>query len=255
VIFIRFSRTLRTLEDVRSSMTAVATVVAMLLLAVSSPAQQESRPDGFLRVQWHVVELPEPIHIRLEGYVYNTSPLRVSDVRLHVVERDSAAHEVGEAWGWVFGDVPAVDLEREALARAGFANELAELGVVVHEQHADGPGRRGWRHQHVVDRPRRPRSGPRPSGAAEDALMTQLRLATSPLVAGESTETSSGRAGRTLLTTLRTPSEEKSTFTHSPTVRPASICGSGALSSIPSDSWIKLSARSMKLTWAIFTPL
>ena len=88
-------------------MTAVATVVAMLLLAVSSPAQQESRPDGFLRVQWHVVELPEPIHIRLEGYVYNTSPLRVSDVRLHVVERDSAAREVGEAWGWVFGDVPA----------------------------------------------------------------------------------------------------------------------------------------------------
>jgi len=114
VIFIRFSRTLRTLEDVTvmqhragSSMTAVATVVAVLLLAVSSPAQPESRPDGFLRVQWHVVELPEPIHIRLEGYVYNTSPLRVSDVRLHVVERDSAAHEVGEAWGWVFGDVPA----------------------------------------------------------------------------------------------------------------------------------------------------
>jgi len=89
------------------SMSAVATVVVMLLLAVSSPAQQESRPDGFLRVQWHVVELPEPIHIRLEGYVYNTSPLRVTDVRLHVVERDSAAHAVGEAWGWVFGDVPA----------------------------------------------------------------------------------------------------------------------------------------------------
>jgi hypothetical protein len=82
-------------------MTAVAAVVATVLLAVSSPAQQESPPDGFLRVQWHVVELPEPIHIRLEGYVYNTSPLRVSDVRLHVVERDSAAHAVGEAWGWV----------------------------------------------------------------------------------------------------------------------------------------------------------
>ena len=88
-------------------MSVVATVVAMLLLAVSSPAQPESAPDGFLRVQWHVVELPEPIHIRLEGYVYNTSPLRVSDVRLHVVERDSAAQAVGEAWGWVFGDVPA----------------------------------------------------------------------------------------------------------------------------------------------------
>ena len=31
----------------------------------------------------------------------------MSDVRLQVVERDRAAHAVGEAWGWVFGDVPA----------------------------------------------------------------------------------------------------------------------------------------------------
>src|SRR4030095_12272379 len=112
----------------------------------------------------------------------------------------------------------AFDLEREALAREVFANELAELGVVVHEQHADGPGRRGLRHQTVGERLRRPRSGPRPSGAAEDPLVTQPRLATSPLIAGESTETSSERAGRTLLTTLRPPSEEKSTFTHSPTL-------------------------------------
>ena len=96
MIFIRFSRMLRTLEDVRSSMTAVATVVAMLLLAVSSPAQQESPPDGFLRVQWHVVELPEPIHIRLEGYVYNTSPLRVSDVRHQHERRPEPEHHLQE---------------------------------------------------------------------------------------------------------------------------------------------------------------
>ena len=31
----------------------------------------------------------------------------MSDVRLRVVERDSGAHPVGEAWGWVFGDAPA----------------------------------------------------------------------------------------------------------------------------------------------------
>jgi hypothetical protein len=113
VIFIGFSRALRTLEAVmrairgRSALTVMVTVVVVVLLAVSSPAQEENRSDGFWRVQWHVVELPEPIHIRLEGYVYNTSPIRVSDVRLHVVERDRAAHAVGEAWGWVFGDVPA----------------------------------------------------------------------------------------------------------------------------------------------------
>jgi len=107
VSFIGLSRVLRMLEAMRNSMTAAATMVAILLLAVSSPAQEENRSDGFLRVQWHVVELSQPFRIRLEGYVYNASPVRVSDVRLHVVERDGAAHAVGEAWGWVFGDVPA----------------------------------------------------------------------------------------------------------------------------------------------------
>jgi hypothetical protein len=33
--------------------------------------------------------------------------VRITDVRLHVVERDGAARPVAEAWGWVFGDVPA----------------------------------------------------------------------------------------------------------------------------------------------------
>lgn len=86
-----------------------ATVLIVVLLAALSPAQEATPSGSFLRVQWHVIELPEPVHIKLEGYVYNDSPIRVTDVRLHVVERDSAARAVGEAWGWVFGDVPARD--------------------------------------------------------------------------------------------------------------------------------------------------
>jgi hypothetical protein len=90
----------------RSTLAAVAAVV-VVLLAGSSPAQETAGSLGFLRVQWHVTRLLQPVPIKLEGYVYNDSPIRVTDVRLHVVERDSAARPVGEAWGWVFGDVPA----------------------------------------------------------------------------------------------------------------------------------------------------
>jgi len=80
---------------------------AVLALATAGAAEEAPGAGGFLRVQWHVAELREPVHLKLEGYVYNASSIRVTAVRLHVVERDGAARPVGEAWGWVFGDVPA----------------------------------------------------------------------------------------------------------------------------------------------------
>lgn len=86
-------------------MAGIVTAVAVLSPAAMSAAPDEAPPD-FLRVEWHVVQRQEPIQFRIEGYVYNNSAMRVSDVRLHVVERDSGARPVGEAWGWVFGDVP-----------------------------------------------------------------------------------------------------------------------------------------------------
>jgi hypothetical protein len=91
----------------RPALAALATVLIVVLVAAPSPAQEAARSASFLRVQWHVTTLSRPTHIRLEGYVYNDSQVRVTDVRLHVVERDRAARAVGEAWGWVFGDVPA----------------------------------------------------------------------------------------------------------------------------------------------------
>ena len=87
----------------RPALASMATAAVVVLLAVSSSAQEVTT----LKVQWHVTQLQSPSRTRLEGYVYNVSNVRVSDVRLHVVERDGAAHVVGEAWGWVFGDVPA----------------------------------------------------------------------------------------------------------------------------------------------------
>jgi hypothetical protein len=86
---------------------AVAAAAIVGLMAASSLAEEMPPAAGFLRVQWHVTQLREPVHFKLEGYVYNDSPIRVTDVRLHVVARNSAARAVGEAWGWVVGDVPA----------------------------------------------------------------------------------------------------------------------------------------------------
>jgi hypothetical protein len=89
---------------------ALAGAAAVLFLTIASSAAQEpNRSDSFLRVEWHVTQLPEPTRTRLEGYVYNDSPIRITDVRLHVVERDGASHPIGESWGWVFGDIPARD--------------------------------------------------------------------------------------------------------------------------------------------------
>jgi hypothetical protein len=83
MVFITFSRAVRTLEIVMSkrhrahqAMTGIAMAVAILLPAATSAAPDEGQPD-FLRIEWHVVQ------------------------------RDSGARPVGEAWGWVFGDVPA----------------------------------------------------------------------------------------------------------------------------------------------------
>jgi hypothetical protein len=85
----------------------MATAAVIVLLVASSRAQVPHPSDGFLRAQWHVTELSRLSGPRLEGYVYNDSSIRITDVRLHVVERDGAAHPIAEAWGWVFGDIPA----------------------------------------------------------------------------------------------------------------------------------------------------
>ena len=121
MIFIGFSRAAHTLDTVMRTRSecpwgravrAVAArvlpaAVVLLVLAAAPGSAQEPSADGFLRVQWHVTQLTEPTRTRLEGYVFNDSHVRITDVRVRVVERDGAARPVAEAWGWVFGDVPA----------------------------------------------------------------------------------------------------------------------------------------------------
>ena len=76
---------------------AVVAAVAFLTLPAIGAAEEAPGAGGFLRVQWHVTELREPVPLELEGYVYNSSSIRVTDVRLHVVERDRAARPVGRS--------------------------------------------------------------------------------------------------------------------------------------------------------------
>lgn len=46
---------------------AVAAAAIIGLTAVSSPAGEATPPAGFLRVEYHVTELREPVHFKLEG--------------------------------------------------------------------------------------------------------------------------------------------------------------------------------------------
>jgi hypothetical protein len=121
VIFIELSRGPHTLDTVMAkrgerawgpairgaAARVLPAAIVVLVLTAAPGSAQEPRVGGFLRVQWHVTQLTEPTRTRLEGYVFNDSHVRITDVRLHVVERDGASRPVAEAWAWVFGDVPA----------------------------------------------------------------------------------------------------------------------------------------------------
>jgi hypothetical protein len=86
-------------------------VAAAVVFAAGAPTEPggaiELAPAGSaFRVEWNVPPLP-PSRAKLEGYVYNDSLYRVTNVRLRVVALDGSGDAEGETWGWVFGDVPA----------------------------------------------------------------------------------------------------------------------------------------------------
>ena len=113
----------------RGSVLALATTVVMAAGVLMAPAdaQELAAAGGFFRAAWSVPALPRPL-TKIEGYIYNDSRWRVTDVRLRIVSLDRAGHAVGETSGWVFGDIPAG-------GRAYFAVPLTEpastYGVTV----------------------------------------------------------------------------------------------------------------------------
>src|SRR4030095_10825185 len=86
----------------RRTMLATILVLTVGLLVGPSVAEELVTAGGFFRAAWGVPPLPHSL-TKIEGYIYNDSRLRVTDVRLRVVSHDSAGRDVGETLGWVFG--------------------------------------------------------------------------------------------------------------------------------------------------------
>ena len=64
-------------------------------------AYRTTLPDA-LEIESTVTTVPYP---RVEGYVKNRSLYNLQNVRLHVAVLDDGGKTVGEAAGWVFGNV------------------------------------------------------------------------------------------------------------------------------------------------------
>ena len=83
---------------------ALAQLFVLLTTAASGQSHGES-PNGWFRVSWAPQlngATPTP---RIEAYVHNDSPYRVTDVRLQVEGLDADNHPVGQRGAWALGDI------------------------------------------------------------------------------------------------------------------------------------------------------
>ena len=91
---------------VRSS-TALAlmlSAVGLAVLGLIGSATAQELVANSLRVEWQrTISLQgRPV---IAGYVYNDSSFRIGGVRLRVEILDSSNQVVGEAFGWVYGNI------------------------------------------------------------------------------------------------------------------------------------------------------
>ena len=81
----------------------IATAFGPLTAGAQSP-----RPGDMSQFRFEVDEAQSPHRGRgVEGYVYNDSPWRITNVRLRVESVDETGHVTGDGSGWVIGDVKA----------------------------------------------------------------------------------------------------------------------------------------------------
>jgi hypothetical protein len=108
---------------------ALATIwgLGVGLLVSPAGAQVPVAAGGFFRAEWGVPALPSSC-TKIEGYVYNDSRFRVTDVRLRVASLDRAGRAVGEALGWVVGDIPPTG---RAYFEIPLSTPAATYGVTV----------------------------------------------------------------------------------------------------------------------------
>lgn len=104
-------------------------VVAAILLGPAAARSQDTgtATDGTFRVEWNEAVAAPRAALALQGYVYNNGIYRVGGVRLRVAILDGSGRVVSEAFGWVYGDVPAGGKEffLVALPRRGEAYRVS----------------------------------------------------------------------------------------------------------------------------------
>lgn len=88
--------------------TVLRAVLVTMLLAPGAARAQTPRTDATGPFRFELEEAPPTHRGRgVEGYVYNDSPWRITNVRLRVETIDSSGTITGETSGWVVGDVRA----------------------------------------------------------------------------------------------------------------------------------------------------
>ena len=85
---------------------ALAALVFGVTMSGSASAGSPEAQASSFRVEWSASD-PSPNGVRLQGYVYNDSRYRVTNVRLRIVALDDEHRAMTEIFTWVYGDVPA----------------------------------------------------------------------------------------------------------------------------------------------------
>src|SRR5262244_1224909 len=86
------------------------TPAVALMLAVSPTAWAQNfggSPAPWFHVTWDE-RRHGPVE-KIEGYVQNASPFRVTNVRLQIDGLDGGRRPVAQAFGWTIGDIPPGD--------------------------------------------------------------------------------------------------------------------------------------------------
>jgi hypothetical protein len=86
---------------------AGAMMLTVTLLPAAVNAQTPAPSEGLDQFRFHLEESHTPRGKAVEGFIYNESPWRITNVRLRVVSVDSNGTVTNESSGWVVGDVRA----------------------------------------------------------------------------------------------------------------------------------------------------
>ena len=86
---------------------AGAIAVTAMLTPVVAEAQSPAPKDAAGQFRFDVEESDTPRGKGVEGYIYNESPWRITNVRLRVQSLDPNGTVTSESSGWVVGDVKA----------------------------------------------------------------------------------------------------------------------------------------------------